>query len=372
MSTEWTDQFDELFTEGSFSEATPEAVAVLEQAARLADLHQDDERGVVARGELVRQAIFSGLGDRALVAFTWMLAKTDQNEALLHLSETSMGSGLMWMYKWVAQGIGQFPQIPRQRIEAVLADMERRYSELGLSMRTVEDAWAQTARRLGDPEAARIHFERRNALPKDGAGDCPACETNTDVQHWLFLGDLDAAIKAGRPVLEGGQRCAEVPAITHSIMLVPLFADRQIELANKYQQRSQQQVTVEHALQGEAGHHLAYLTLIRKTNRAVNMFEKLADHAVATPEMDARLVVLTGSAMLFEQLRRDGRERIKLRVGEVVGVPRDARDAFEVAALAAWFLAQAKDVAQQFDQRNGNDYFANWVAQRMALLDRAG
>ena len=77
------DRFRELMDEARCLPNTPTRVAMLEEAVREADLCNDAQLGFEARTELVEAATFSGLREKAMVAYSWCLAHYDRNHCYI-------------------------------------------------------------------------------------------------------------------------------------------------------------------------------------------------------------------------------------------------------------------------------------------------
>ena len=74
----------------------PARMALLEEAVRLADTHQDLDLGFYLRYDVAQTATFGGMAEKLLVAFSWRLAQCDRHP------ERFNEFRLMWEYKWVA------------------------------------------------------------------------------------------------------------------------------------------------------------------------------------------------------------------------------------------------------------------------------
>jgi len=99
-------------------------VATAEQAVRLADQHQDVDLGFAARMCLISSAVFSGAPEKAMVAFSWCVAKSDEEPERFPMLSNQWGTSLLWMYKWITnEHLASYPQITRAQIEHSLEDM---------------------------------------------------------------------------------------------------------------------------------------------------------------------------------------------------------------------------------------------------------
>lgn len=331
------------------------AQPLLEEAVRLADALQDVRLGLRARDMLVDAATFSGRSDIGLVAFAWILAHVDRDPEL----ECELGD-LMWMYKWIAANAAQYPHIERVRLDALIADMERRYRERGLSLRAVYSIRCRIALLLGEPPQAMQHLERLKSEPKDGSNDCTACETNREVEVLALNGRLDAALAAGEPLFDGRQACAEVPANTCSMLLLPLLERGERERAESFQRRAERDLERVDDPLLSIGHHLAYLGQVGRHDHGVGLLQRHALAALDHKESVTRFYFFRGAAHLVAGAA--GRcARVPLAAGRRLPFSPDAAG-YDTARLATHFREIATDEARRLDRRNGNAFYGERVA----------
>lgn len=105
MTTDYQERIEELQEEAWGLPDGPSKLALLEEAVRLADTHQDVELGDEVRADLIRTATFCGYPEKALVAFSWRLAQSDRDPK--SFPETD----LLWEFKWITDSLPGFPQI---------------------------------------------------------------------------------------------------------------------------------------------------------------------------------------------------------------------------------------------------------------------
>jgi hypothetical protein len=77
--TEYQQQIKKMVAEANRLGNCSTKVNLLESAIQIADSHGDITEGFSLRTELISAATFSGYGEKALVAFSWCLAKYDQD-----------------------------------------------------------------------------------------------------------------------------------------------------------------------------------------------------------------------------------------------------------------------------------------------------
>ena len=127
MTESFEQQYYELINQAARLPRSDAQVALVEEAVRLADLHQDAPKSFAARIQLVDTANHSGYPEKALVAFTWILGQHDRD------AESRNNYTILWYYKWILSWLHSFPQISSEQIQRSLNDMERRYIDYGYS-----------------------------------------------------------------------------------------------------------------------------------------------------------------------------------------------------------------------------------------------
>lgn len=365
MSNDYRNQVNSILNGGAGYVYTPGAVAALEKAVRISDLHQDLELAARARFALVDCATHSGQADKALVAFTWLLAQIDRNP---HLTKSVPMDSLLWSCKWIALDIVQFPHVSKEQILNLLEEMSRRYDAQGLSPRAVLCLYSEAWQDMGYPDEAKRFFNRWQTSPSDGSEDCEACEIDFQVRHSLFYGDLEQALHLARPLLESQLGCFSVPEQTFCVFLLPLLRAGELETAQSLESRTHHRVATMNKFIGEAGQHIQFLALTDQFTRAVSLFEKKADQALSSTTQLNRWKFLLGARALWQRMADSGHRITRLRVGDSFPIPCGKYRVYKTATMAQWFLNEAQRIANQFDARNGNNFFNQQLDENEVLI----
>jgi hypothetical protein len=342
-------------------------LAVTEEATRLADEHADIEAGYDCRLALLEVAIFAGYPEKALIAFSWLVARSDEDPE--KFPESSALAGLfitridvLWGYKWIVQNTSAFPQISRRQIEDTLDDMEERYRKHGYSLRPL---WMNRARVTmemdDDPERVDEYFERWKASPVDLYSDCTACEQNFQVEVHLFRDRLAEARRAAEPLLSGELACAEVPHTTYCEMLMPTWLSGEAERAATYHTRAYELTRDNRDFVAELADLLDYRVVTGDLAGALDLAQRhlpWVDESRVGFRRWRWFISMTG---LLEHLQ--DRDTVALRMPSSLG-PENEVERTDPRALHRWFEDAADRLTRRFDERNGNDV----VSRRAAVL----
>jgi hypothetical protein len=360
MTADYQAQIEELTDQAYALPDGPSKLALLEEAVRLADMHQDVGLGDELRSDLVRTATFSGYPEKALVAFSWRLAQADRDP------ETFAEEDLLWEYKWITDSLPGFPQITRKQIEDMLDDMERRYQRTGASLRAVHKLRSQIAMAMCEPADARRYYRLWEKTPRDWNSDCAACEQNHRVRFQLFVGKKEKALEMAEPILRGSMRCAEIPHATYALVLMPLLQLGQVEKAVDYHHKGYRLISNNRKFLDEAGDHLRFLALTDNLAPAIKLFEKHLEWALESLDLYWRWKFYLAALFLMSRLAEARQESLKLRLPKAAPCYQE-EGRYQLAELTAWLESECRELATRFDARNGNDGFARRVTANRRL-----
>jgi hypothetical protein len=335
-------------------------IGVLEEAVQLADQNGELDAGFRARLKLMDAAAFSGRPDLLLTAFSWCLAEHDRDPDRFDRKD------LLWKYKWVVGNVVEFPDIPKAKIEAMLADMARRFAEAGSTLHAVHQARREALTDMGDLAGAADACASLAESRRDWLSDCRACI------HDYAAGELadrerDAeALAEAAPILAGRSKCAHVPHRTYARLLLPLLRLGRIDEALAYHEKGYRLIGANPEFVSSAGRHLEFLALVGNLEEGIDALETHLPNALETPSTYDRMKFCWAAWLLMVMLMEQGRRSLRLRLPPDFALC-DASAEYETAALLEWFRKEVKSLAARFDARNGNDYYTRWYARRWRL-----
>ncbi|OWK46672.1 hypothetical protein [Fimbriiglobus ruber] len=352
------DQMQELLDRAAEVDRGPTQIALIEEAVRIADAHQDAEAGFVARKRLTEAAAFGGQPDVELVSFSWCLAQVDRDPQNFDESE------LLWSYKWVVGNLSNFPNISRGQIEDLFADMARRFERHGSTLHAVHGIRREVAVDMLDRETAEAAHAKFLKVARDRLSDCAACVQDTLIDYYAFLGRDEDAITAARPILDGKMTCGEVPHRTYAKVLMPLFRLGKLERAARYYKLGYKMIRPNPKFVAHKAYHLTFLTLTDNLDRATVLFERHLGEAIRSTSALWKFEFYAAARLFLEIVAR-GKATPLLGVPEELRV--DGQRDRPAGELFSWFDAQLTELAAAFDARNGNNGFAKHVAGIPAL-----
>ncbi len=328
--------------------ALPDGLAkieLLEQALRIADTLGDIWGAYTIRGDLVDAAVFSGYPLKAITHFSWQLGQFDLNPVYNERQ-------LLWSYKWIVSNSLHFPQISRQQLMELMADMRDRYLRAGYSERTYYCNLFTFYVHTGEFELADEYYAKYKKMRRESISDCRACDQNEIVGYFAKTERYKDAIKAAKPIVSDKMRCQEIPHLTYAELLMPLYKLGQHEEAASYQQKNYPMIRSNRDFLYSISKHIAYLALTDPF-KGLELYEQ---HAAWSLDCDSpldRMYFHASAAGLFTVLAQEQVD-FQIRLPEAYPHPEDRQD---VASLSRHLKAMAFELAEQFDRRNGTSHY---------------
>ncbi|MBZ4321371.1 tetratricopeptide repeat protein [Streptomyces huiliensis] len=297
---------------------------------------------------------FSSESEKMFVPFARVLRMWDERPADF---DAYAEHRLHWMFKWVASGMLDQPDIPLASVEKWHAEMEHRYRVAGHSERAVRQSEFRIARDTGDTARAERAFAAWLAADRDRMSDCHACELHTQGDWLNRLGRPAEALETWRPVLAGEHTCAHEPHVALASSLLPLVRLDRIDEARAHHLRGYRMIRNMESMRATVGDHLEFCVLTGNEARALEILAEHTGHFAPSGDPLSLLDFLAPVALLARRLT-------DLGLGER-RVPGPAGREWTAAELHAHARAEALELAGRFDRRNGSTVVGDRVRARM-------
>ncbi|MBC2878579.1 MULTISPECIES: tetratricopeptide repeat protein [Streptomyces] len=263
---------------------------------------------------------------------------------------------LHWMFKWVASGMLDQPDIPLASVEKWHAEMEHRYRVAGHSERAVRQSEFRIARDTGDTARAERAFAAWLAADRDPMSDCHACELHTQGDWLNRLGRPEEALETWRPVLAGEHTCAHEPHVVLAASLLPLVRLGRVDEARAHHLRGYRMIRDMESMRATVGDHIEFCALTGNEARALEILAEHTGHFAPSGDPLSLLDFLAPVALLARRLT-------DLGLGER-RVPGPAGREWTAAELHTHARAEALELAGRFDRRNGSTVVGDRVRAR--------
>lgn len=233
----------------------------------------------------------------------------------------------LWKFKWIVSGVAKSSMIEKELIDEANEAMLFYYERMELSLAAYYKALMNQNIDMGDTREAKANYELWKKLTKDDMADCEACEASDEIAYLCFAGEHAEALELAAPILSGELTCAEVPHATYAPILFSMIKTGKIEEAK--------------ALLPKAA------ATIESNPRVINEIAPLIEIAVRLGERETALnLARKHSAAIL-----DGNDDLNdLRFFIAVSAFGDEND-----------YKTALRLASEFDARNGNTYYSDYL-----------
>jgi hypothetical protein len=352
--TEHYDRVAAILSDAAQLRDGPPKVAAYQDAAAIADSHQDLALAFSIRKTLLGVCLGADQSELMLVTFAWCLAQHDRDPQRFPIYQ------ILWEFRWVVSSLPTFPEITRAKINEMKAEMVSRYQSAGASPRSYWLMCRKMAVDMGDAEAAIEADLCLQRSPIDWLADGPETETGFEITYRLFRKQYAKSLAAAEQFLTRNLRSDHFEGQACADALLPLLRLGRAAEAMPYHRRG-------YKLRGDIVRHLdsiakhiEFLALTDNLSRATRLFEKHLPDALRTTNLFNRLRFLNDTLPLLDRLIRAGKKGVTIRVPDECPIAEEGL--VMVCELRGWVHSTASDLAQRFDERNGNDYFAGRLA----------
>ncbi|MGW4568771.1 tetratricopeptide repeat protein, partial [Streptomyces sp. NPDC004561] len=310
---------------------------------------------VEALGHQLKVYNYSSEKDKMFVPFARLLRMWDERPEDFDAYEAH---SLHWVFKWMSAGMLDQPHIPLASVERWLGEMEHRYRLAGHSERAVRAAEFSVAAHVGDLARAERAYAAWLAADRDEMADCHACELHGQGAWQADRGRDAEALELWRPVLDGEYGCAHEPHSVLASSLAPLLRLGRVEEARAHHLRGLRLVRPMESMRGAYADHVEFCALTGNEARGLELLAERPAYFTDTGHPRSRLDFLAVVALLTDRLTELGLGGQR--------VPGPAGRTWTAAELAAHARAEALELAERFDTRNGTSYVGNRARARMA------
>lgn len=339
----------------------PAKLSELERIVANADAAGDTRLGFDARFELIATYNSHPQRWRMLPAVDWCLAAVDREPTLFSVRDATL---LHRYHKWTVAAACGTPRIGLARTQTALDNLASRLHEAGQSLQAVYQLRCRIADHVGDIAAARQWLRRWRSAPPDETSDCAGCEPARQAALLAGWGEWDEAVRAVEPVLQGRISCVDQPERALGAVMVSYLHLGRFEEAAHAHVRAYRRHRRERDAFPLLAEHLRFCALTGHVARGLDILAKQLPCLDQPYDELSAMEFATAGALLCRLAAEGLGDRTIHRPARG---DRPAAD-LPVGRLGATLRALARDLAGQFDARNGTNHqsgrMAAWLAAR--------
>lgn len=243
------------------------------------------------------------------------------------------------------------PQIEKSTCEEMLAKMEEAaYIVRSGAIRRFHEAAAEFYAYI-DFSKAQEHFDIFEKEKMGLNSACTACEQSFKVWFAMQKGDMEEARKLAAKIFSGVYVCHDVPWQTYSFFLEHYMDTGEIDNNKKIVEKLLRDGCRDVSDIANLGSVLRCLSHINP-NRGIRILEQYLHWSINLWNKQGLYYFYKGAWCVCEAAKDMG---LSLFVPQ--GHPLEKSRISEMSDFAEWFHCQAEKIAENFDKRNGTDYY---------------
>ncbi len=339
-------------------------ISAIRSAIRMADENQDLMYQLGFRLDLCSESTFYDDSMDMMIVFPEALALVDKYPDIPTTPDrTGYKNGLdrvLQVYKWLIVTCDDFYQISSEDYLRFLEDFKQRSIAFGYNLKPYYKYMHGFYENIDD-ELAEQYFQEFRKLPKDGNGDCKACDRNYEIGYYLNKNRKDIADELAKEIDNFQLSCGKDNK------------NAWLRLKTNYLEYYMKQKDYENAMK--------YVRLLEQYAKEAERTEfdnwDIFLHCYAYTDMGKALKIYKSNwkdwyeercpkARLYQDARISifFRELGKARTGNTIKL--DLTPAFplysetgiyNIQELEKYYYNSATDIALKFDKRNGTDFY---------------
>lgn len=333
-----------------------EKANLLKEAIRIADENEDVEWATELRLELIYQLNLLSEDLEEIAVFSKILDDYENNKDVVDVYD------LLWKYKWIWVCAFDVPEIPKEQVDAIGEDYKARILQNGYSLRSYYQCKAVMYIRMKRYKEAKECFDRMLDERVDDL-TCEACEINFMLDYYLETGRFEEAYSRAQPLISKQTTCFE--ANLRAYMKLAYYAQK----AGKPEIAADMCAHAEEALVGREKdeYMLLYLGLFVAYHFMINPERgwEYAERCISWSLRTNQNKRYRFSCDMVEALKYESRSEVHLSLPAEFPLYH-SDGVYSVDELRGYFYRQAEELADKYDDRNGNSGYTDRLKEIMA------
>lgn len=330
-----------------------EKIALAKRGYMLADRENEISYSLRFRFEYIKENAF--FGDRLQIYLAFPEALRLYDSYVKHNPHTKYTIDILWDYKWLIQCAVNYYQISSRQFDAFSADYERRLTQAGYSLRSL-NLYKAIFYMKKDPEEAERYYTKYLQYKRDMYSDCEACERCDEMRYLIGAGRLDDALEVGDDIFSRRLTCEEQPYEASAEVLREYC---NIMLSGDFSVAEKAPEHIENVKKGlkkgvithRAPYVILYYALTGETSKALPFFKKYGVIINDNHEPEARFEFDIAAARLFKSI---GKSNYRLKLAADHPVYKES-GVYDCEEISSYYCEDAAVIAQKFDKRDGTD-----------------
>jgi len=293
--------------------------------------------------------------DERLAHFAWLL-QYEQKNPTGYNTQT-----VMWYYKWVAGEFAENHHMPKERIELLFEDMTKRYTERQLGLGPVYSCQRDVYIAMGEKELAQKYYELKIHAEQSTMDDCHACLLNNNLNYLFFIGDYNEVFKQAQPLLDRQYGCSMVPKTTYQKVVRTHVALRNWDRVEALIKEGMSSIGEQYNFIESWSVFMSSFAMLGKFSEARDIMAKTIAQALDKKNHYFQLRYYLSLIQLMQALLHQNHEEIVLSPKVQAFLAEKGLSSQRIVDFHTFFLHQANSLANEFDKRNDNRHYHEWL-----------
>lgn len=340
-------------------------VAAIRQAIRQADENHDLPYQLSFRLDLCYESDFYGDSLDLLLIFPEILALVDAHPNIpITPGWSGFADGLdrvLWYYKWLIANCSCFYQISLQDCERFFEDFSKRSLAYGYNLKPMYREKYALYDRI-DKEYAKECFQKFRELPKDGNGNCEACDRNVEIEYYLKQDDMEKANELAEDIESFRLICGKSEEARAWLRMKAHYLhyylkkrdyEKALDCYRQMERKLSRTQMREFCYWEELLCCYSHIDIGRALKIYKERWKEWENERCPEDKFNIYIYII----IFFRELGKQRKgNTIKLDLDR--SFPLYSADrTYKIAAMEEYYYKNAKDIAQKFDKRNGTDSF---------------
>jgi hypothetical protein len=272
---------------------------------------------------------------------------------------------VLWYYKWIAENMPEYSDIPLTTIEKIFDDMQGFYQAAREPLGPIYAIRCDAAITMGKKQEADDWFEKWQATPRSKLDDCAACTAARRIRYFLNCEREIEAIAAAEPILKGKAYCDETPAAL-TRLIGPLMRNEQRKLGTAILKVTGRFVRRKSVFLSAMATHVVSCFFVGNVRRARRL-AIVSLHKAKGTKNDFHQFNLYRACGLWAAVSTmasvAGVDAKALPKNILPGMAETDAGKAELAEVAAVCLDAAKQIGARFDARNGTSRYCDGLRE---------
>ena len=346
-------------------------MAAIKSAIEKADMHNDITFMLYFREDLCEESCFYSDETEMMVVFPEILNLIDRHpdtpSTQFDTAYKNAMEHVLWVYKWVVGRCSGFYQVPMEDCIKFFEDFKKRSISYGFNLKPYYKLLYRFY--SFDDEKSDKAFHKYEKLPRDGNGDCKACDRNTEIGFYLDKDEFEKAKVLSEDIETFKLKCGNDRSAW--LRMKDKFMCYYMDKGN-FEEADQIAYILEHNMNQKTEYQV-WDEILRcysytRPGRALRVYKKhWKDWQSGTCPSDEFSKALNVCCFWKKFITDRKKDTVKLEFDNSFPLYNEEK-IYKARDLYNYYYKRAKDIALKFDKRNNADSYIKEMDEKLYII----